>query len=110
MANNHTSLVYIEKDGQVLLEKPERSSAEANLQDKSVLNVKDILTFIETVDIERIRPHISRQLACNGAIAAEGLRGDWGANIGSTLLSTDSGIETEARAWGAAGSDARMNG
>ena len=45
-----------------------------------------------------------------GAIAAEGLRGDWGANIGSTLLSTGSGIETEARAWAAAGSDARMNG
>ena len=110
VANNHTNLVYIEKDGRVLLEKPESASAEANLQDKSVLNVKDILTFIETVDIERIRPCISRQLACNSAIAAEGLRGDWGANIGSTLLSTGSGIETEARAWAAAGSDARMNG
>ena len=110
VANNHTNLVYIEKDGRVLLEKPESSSAEANLQDKSILNVKDILTFIETVDIERIQPCISRQLACNSAIAAEGLRGDWGANIGSTLLSTGSGIETEARAWAAAGSDARMNG
>ena len=96
--------------GQVLLEKPMSASAEDNLQDKSVLNVKDILTFIETVPIDRIRPLISRQIQCNGAIAAEGLRGDWGANIGSTLLSTGSGIETEARAWGAAGSDARMNG
>lgn len=56
VANNHTNLVYIEKDGQILLEKPESASAEANLQDKSVLNVKDILTFIETVPIERIRP------------------------------------------------------
>ena len=110
VANNHTNLVYMEKDGQVLLEKPMSASAEDNLQDKSVLNVKDILTFIETVPIDRIRPLISRQIQCNGAIAAEGLRGDWGANIGSTLLSTGSGIETEARAWGAAGSDARMNG
>lgn len=110
VANNHTNLVYMEKDGQVLLEKPMSASAEDNLQDKSVLNVKDILTFIETVPIARIRPLISRQIECNGAIAAEGLRGSWGANIGSTLLSTGSGIETEARAWGAAGSDARMNG
>ena len=110
IANNHTNIVRVEKDGQVLLQKPESASAEDNLQDKSVLNVKDILTFIETVPIERIRPLISQQIRCNGAIAAEGLRGDWGANIGSTLLAADSGIETEARAWGAAGSDARMNG
>ena len=91
VANNHTNLVYMEKDGQVLLEKPMSASAEDNLQDKSVLNVKDILTFIETVPIARIRPLISRQIECNGAIAAEGLRGSWGANIGSTLLSTGSG-------------------
>ena len=110
VANNHTNLVYMEKDGQVLLEKPMSASAEDNLQDKSVLNVKDILTFIETVPIERIRPLISRQIQCNSAIAAEGLKGDWGANIGSTLLATGTGIETEARAWGAAGSDARMSG
>ena len=110
VANNHTNLVYIEKDGQVLLEKPASTSAEDNLQDKSVLNVKDILTFIETVPIDRIRPLISRQIQCNSAIAAEGLKGDWGANIGSTLLLTGDDPETQARAWAAAGSDARMNG
>ncbi len=110
VANNHTNIVYIEKDGEVLLEKPLSASAEDNLQDKSVLNVKDILEFIETVPLAEIEPLISRQLACNTAIAEEGLKNSWGANIGSSLLINGRGIETEARAWAAAGSDARMNG
>ena len=60
---------------------------------------------------EKIRElEMGRQLECNTAIAREGLRGDWGANIGSTLLLSGGDVETEARAWAAAGSDARMNG
>ena len=110
VANNHTNIIYVERDGEVLLEKPHSDSAEDNLQDKSVLNVRDILTFAETVDVSRIEESVGRQLECNTAIAREGLRGDWGANIGSTLLLSGGDVETEARAWAAAGSDARMNG
>ena len=110
VANNHTNIIYVERDGEVLLEKPQSDSAEDNLQDKSVLNVRDILTFAETVDVSRIEGSVGRQLECNTAIAREGLRGDWGANIGSTLLLSGGDVETEARAWAAAGSDARMNG
>lgn len=110
VANNHTNIIYVERDGEVLLEKPHSDSAEDNLQDKSVLNVRDILTFAETVDVSRIEESVGRQLECNTAIAWEGLRGDWGANIGSTLLLSGGDVETEARAWAAAGSDARMNG
>ena len=83
VANNHTNIIYVERDGEVLLEKPHSDSAEDNLQDKSVLNVRDILTFAETVDVSRIEESVGRQLECNTAIAREGLRGDWGANIGS---------------------------
>ena len=110
VANNHTNIIYVERDGEVLLEKPHSDSAEDNLQDKSVLNVRDILTFAGTVDVSRIEESVGRQLECNTAIAREGLRGDWGANIGSTLLLSGGDVETEARAWAAAGSDARMNG
>ena len=44
-------------------------------------------------------------------IAEEGLKNNWGANIGSVLLKEyPQGIKTEAKAWAAAGSDARMSG
>lgn len=110
VANNHTNIIYIEKDGNILRELPLTGNAEDNLQDKSVLNVQDIITFAETVPIETIKPLIGRQIEKNTAIAGEGIENRWGANIGSNLLLSSSGVETEARAWAAAGSDARMNG
>lgn len=110
VANNHTNIITIEKDGVKLLDKPHSASAEDSLQDKSVLNVEDIITFVETVPIEKIKPLIGRQIEKNTAIAAEGLKNSWGANIGSNLLLAGGGVETECRAWAAAGSDARMNG
>ena len=110
VANNHTNIIYIEKDGQVLKELPVTGNAEDHLQDKSVLNVRDIITFAETIPIDAILPTVGRQIEKNTAIAAEGLWNSWGANIGSTLLQNAQDWETQARAWAAAGSDARMNG
>ena len=110
VANNHTNIIYMEKDGNILRELPVTGNAEDNLQDKSVLNVQDIITFAETVPLDNIRPTVGRQIEKNTAIAAEGLRNSWGANIGSTLLESSQDWATQARAWAAAGSDARMNG
>ena len=101
IANSHSNIVREERDGEVLLEKPVTDSAEDNLTDKSVLNV----------DLEDAIPLLRRQIDCNTAIAEEGLQNDWGANIGSVLLAEYPGdIKTEAKAWAAAGSDARMSG
>lgn len=110
IANNHSNIVYVAKNDTVLLEKPMTASAEDNLQDKSILNVKDIVEFADTVDVEAIRLMVARQIEYNSAIAAEGLKNNWGANIGSVLLSSAGDIATEAKAWAAAGSDARMSG
>ena len=110
IANHHTNVIHVEKNGEVLLDHPLVASAEDNLQDKSVLNLAEILEFADTVPIERIEPLILRQIECNCAIAAEGLSGDWGAAVGCTLLEGSKDIRTEARAWAAAGSDARMSG
>jgi L-cysteine desulfidase len=59
-------------------------------------------------DVQEI---IDRQIAYNTAIAEEGLKNDYGANIGKTLLKAyGSSVHIRARAKAAAGSDARMNG
>lgn len=111
IANNHSNIVFISKNGETLLELPLTASAEDNLQDKSVLNVSDIIEFANTVDVSRIAPMLDDQIKYNSAIAEEGLSGNWGANIGSVLLA-DFGddIKNEARAYAAAASDARMSG
>ena len=111
IANNHSNIIYEEKNGDILLQKPLVESAEDNLQDKSVLNIEDIVDFANTVDVSRVAETLDRQINCNSAIAEEGLRGNWGANIGSVLLKEyGADIKTEAKAYAAAGSDARMSG
>ncbi|MBO5439654.1 MAG: serine dehydratase subunit alpha family protein [Clostridia bacterium] len=78
--------------------------------DRSSLNVEDIIEFADTVDIERVRPLIEKQIELNMAIAKEGINGEWGACIGKTLLNGGTDTRIRARAFAAAGSDARMSG
>ncbi|GLG90382.1 serine dehydratase subunit alpha family protein [Sellimonas catena] len=111
IANYHTNIVLIEKNGQVLFEEKVEGEKEEGLTDRSLLNMKDILDFAETVDIDDVREVIGRQIRYNTAIAEEGLKGNYGANIGSVLLEMEGdNIRVRAKAMAAAGSDARMNG
>lgn len=108
----HTNIVLIEKDGAVLFEKPvsEKEVYESRT-DRSLLNVADIWDFATTADISDVEAILERQVRFNNAIAEEGLLGDYGANIGSTLLATyGNDVTVRAKAKAAAGSDARMNG
>ena len=112
IANYHTNIVHIEKNHKVLLDIPVEGESEEGLTDRSLLDVEDIWEFINTVEIDDIREVIGRQIEYNTAIADEGLRGDYGANIGRVLLETygDADVKVRAKARAAAGSDARMNG
>ncbi|MDD6515256.1 MAG: L-serine ammonia-lyase, iron-sulfur-dependent, subunit alpha [bacterium] len=111
IANYHTNIVLIEKNGEVLKEIPVADESEEGLTDRSLLNMKDIFDFVETVDIEDVREILDRQITYNMAIAEEGIRGNYGANIGSVLLDIGGGnLAVKAKAMAAAGSDARMNG
>ena len=112
IVNYHTNIVLIEKNGEVLYEVAVEGEGESGLTDRSCLNLADILDFAETVDVADIKSVLGRQIRYNTAIAEEGLRGDYGSNIGSVLLQTygDSSVMVRAKAMAAAGSDARMNG
>ena len=107
----HTNIVHMEKDGEVLLDLPVHGDEEENLTDRSLLDMEHIWDFANTVDIEDVKPILDPQIKYNMAIAEEGLRGDYGANIGSVLLDMEGdNVRVRAKAYAAAGSDARMNG
>lgn len=111
IANYHTNIVHIEKDGEVLLDIPVEGESEEGLTDRTLLDMKAIWDFINTMDIEDVREVLERQIEYNTKIAEEGLRGDYGANIGKVLLDTyGNDVRVRAKAMAAAGSDARMNG
>ena len=106
----HTNIMYIEKNGEVLLDKGTGEDASCET-DRSVLNVKEIVEFAECVNLDDISELLEKQIEYNYAISEEGLRGDYGAAIGKTLLATrGDDIRNKARAQAAAGSDARMSG
>lgn len=110
IANYHTHIVRIEKNGAILKDLPVQA-AEEGLTDKSVLSVRGILEFAREADLSDVEETLSRQIRFNTAIAQEGLRGDYGANIGQVLLSAyGDDVKIRAKAMAAAGSDARMNG
>lgn len=111
IANTHTNIVRIEKNGEVLLDRPVTAEKPEEGPDYTLLNVADIYEFALSVPIDQVRPILDRQIRYNIAISEEGLNKSYGANIGSVLLSTDCGdVKTRAKARAAAGSDARMSG
>ncbi len=111
IANYHTNIVLIEKDGEVLHSIEVAGEDESGLTDRTLLNIEDILDFANTVDVEDVREVLTRQIEYNTAISQEGLRGDYGANIGRVLLETyGDSVLVRAKVAAAAGSDARMNG
>ena len=110
IAEYHTNLVCIKKDGEVLFEK-QIETRENGLTDRECLSIENIIEFADCVDIRDVAPVLERQIEYNMAIAEEGLANPYGANIGKTLLKNHgSDLVYKMRAYAAAASDARMNG
>ena len=104
ITNHHTNIIYLEKNGEILLDLPVVEASEYHLTDKSCLNIEDIVAFADCLDVEDVRHTVGQQIRCNLALAEEGLRNNWGANIGSVLLSRQGQLLSKrAAAYAAAG-------
>ena len=111
IAGSHTNVIRIQRDGQALLARDYTEGGQVDRTDRSLLNVEQIVAFADCVEIGDVRAVLDRQIDFNTAIAQEGLRGNWGANIGSVLLKAyGNDVANRAKATAAAGSDARMSG
>lgn len=108
----HTNIVRIEKDRELLYEKePEAVQDEADKPDKALLNLEDIITFAEEADLDDVRKVLERQVRYNTRIAEEGLKNPWGAQVGRVIAEEfGDDVKWRAVAKAAAGSDARMSG
>ena len=107
--DHHTNIVFLRENDKVLYD--ERIDDAEDEIDYEILNVRDIIEFANTVDVEKIAPVIRPQIECNTAIAREGMSKDYGAAVGRTIIETEpDSVKTKARAFAAAGSDARMGG
>ena len=109
VAYAHTNIVRIEKNGVCLFRAEEQ--AQAQEADSPELELRDIFAFAESVPLELVAPLVEQQIYYNLRIAEEGLTGKYGAAVGRTLLEGNGGdVKVWAKAYAAAGSDARMAG
>lgn len=110
---DHTNIVKVVKNGKTIFEKNETEpkSDDKPKIDKSMLNIKQILEFANTLNLDDVRELIGTQIKYNTAISKEGLWHEYGVNVGQTLLDCYGyDVKIRAAAMAAAGSDARMSG
>ncbi|TLU75794.1 serine dehydratase subunit alpha family protein [Mannheimia varigena] len=84
IAEHHTNVIYIEKNGQTLLSKPCAVNNDNITEVFTTLTAKEIFDFSMCVDLEKIR-FIDQAAKLNSALSQEGLRADYGLHIGRTL-------------------------
>ena len=111
IVGTHTNVVQVQKNGAPLVDKPFSDEAVQAPENRKLLTVENIVEFADCLRVEDVKPILERQIQYNMAIAKAGLEGHYGAEIGRILLrSYGNAVQNRAKAWAAAGSDARMNG
>ena len=111
LLDRHTNLVYVEKNGEVLVRNEAEEEDGGIKTDRSLLTVENIVRFADEVNLDDVKELLERQISCNMAIAEEGMNNNYGACIGKVIYKNGAcSLADKARAFAAAGSDARMNG
>lgn len=107
--DQHTNITEIIENGKCTYFDSQSTAEEAE-PDHTLLTIANIFDFANSVDLSDVRETLERQISYNMAISREGLTGNYGAKIGQLLLKRDDSIRSRAKAYAAAGSDARMSG
>ena len=111
IAGYHTNVVEKRKNGELLFSKEFEDKNIKVSPEKELLNVADIYEYAKTVQLSLVEETIQRQIDYNTKIADYGLEHRCAADIGHTLLEANpDSVKNRARAYAAAGSDARMAG
>jgi len=110
--HGHKNIIRMERNGEIIQQAScGGCAAPIEKSNDNNLSIAKIVEFANTVDTALVAGLFDQQIAYNSAIAEEGLRGTYGANIGQTLLQEfGNNISVRAKALAAAGSDARMSG
>ena len=109
IAGGHDHILWIKKDDQIIFDA--KTISESKTNDHSFMRVKDIIEFANCANLEDVKETLDRQISYNMAIAQKGMTENYGANIGKILLERDDrSLLNKAKAYAAAGSDARMSG
>jgi len=111
IVDNHTNITEIEKNGHIIYESDKITEKENDYYSVEDVSVYIIYNFANTVNIDDVKEILDRQIKYNTAIATEGLTHKYGANVGESLIRNyGQDIKILAKAYAAAGSDARMSG
>ena len=108
---DHINVTKIVKNQEVLLDSDHKYGETPAAADRTLLNLEDIKTFADTVELDDVKEIIENQIRSNMAIAHEGMTGKYGLGIGRIIRETYSNdMLTKMRSLTAAASEARMGG
>lgn len=110
IAGRHTDIIRVEHNGKRVIEK-QMEVKEGIEENYERLSLKTIYEYAVYSDLHPVWSLLQRQAEYNYAISREGLNRDYGCSVGKVVLKSCGGsVRAMARAWAAAGSDARMGG